>query len=94
MDEKKEEQRTDENSKEGIQSKAMSDLDRADSIAERLKRENDRREEILTREETLEASRKVGGLTDAGEAQIKKPEVSNEDYARNVLSGKENERKK
>ncbi len=93
MDEKKEEQGTDENSKEGIQSKTMSDLDRADSIAERLKRENDRREEILTREETLEASRKVGGITDAGQPPVKEAEDSNEDYARKVLSGEENERK-
>ena len=54
-----------------------SELDRADSIVERQKRENDRREEILKREESLAARRAIGGTTEGGNMGSKEvsPEV-------------------
>lgn len=55
-----------EDTNERIQSKAISEIDRADQIAERQKRENDRRESILVREEALAAMRTVGGEAEAG----------------------------
>lgn len=63
----------------GDKSQTISELDRADQIAERQKRENDRRESLLTREENLEARRKIGGLAEAGKPSEKKEE-SDHDY--------------
>ncbi len=71
--------------KEGVQSEATTDLDRADQIAERQKRENDRREELLTREEALAARKAVGGITEAGSEPVKKEETSKE-YAEKVMA--------
>ncbi len=67
-----------EKSDEGIQSETISELDRADQIAERQKRENDRREELLNREESLAARKAVGGVTEAGQASAKKEETPHE----------------
>jgi hypothetical protein len=61
------------------------ELDRADQIAERQKRENDRREALLTREEALEARKTVGGITEAGQAPVKQEETP-ADYAKKVLA--------
>jgi hypothetical protein len=71
---------------EGVQSKTISELDRADQIAERQKRENDRREELLTREEALAARKTVGGITDAGKEEKPKEETAAE-YKDRVMSG-------
>ena len=64
----------------GAQSKTISELDRADQIAERQKRENDRREELLTREENLEARWKVGGTAEAGQTPDKPKEETPKEY--------------
>ena len=66
---------------DGDEPKTISELDRADQIAERQKRENDRREALLTREENLEARRKVGGVTE-GASPEKKEETPKEYRAR------------
>ena len=71
---------------EGFQSETISELDRADQIAERQKRENDRREALLQREESLEARRKIGGVTEAGQTQKPKEETPKE-YTERVLRG-------
>lgn len=60
---------------DGVQSETVSELDKADQIAERQKRENDRREGLLTREENLEARRKVGGTIEGGQAPVEKEET-------------------
>ena len=84
------EQSTSDNTGEGVQPKAVTDLDRADSIAERQKRENDRRENLLQREEALEARRKVGGVTNAGEQAPKPKEETDEDYHEKFMKGEAN----
>jgi uncharacterized protein (DUF3084 family) len=88
MDEetKSEEKPASEGSGEGVQFETISELDRADQIAERQKRENDRREAILQREEALAARRAVGGVTD-GAAQEKPKELSPAEYARKAMAG-------
>ena len=78
---------TKEDSNEGVQSETISELDRADAIAERQARENDRREKLLQREEALEARRRIGGVTEAGQEPIKKEQTPKE-YADEVMSGK------
>ena len=71
----------------GVQSETITELDRADQIAERQARENERREKILDREEALAARKAVGGISEAGQQPVKK-EVDDEQYAKDVLSGK------
>jgi hypothetical protein len=78
-EEKQEEQGAPENTGKGLQQETISELDRADQIAERQKRENDRREELIKREEALAARRVVGGKADAGDTPKKKSE--DEKYA-------------
>ena len=76
---------------EGVQSETVSELDRADQIAERQKRENDRREEILKREENLAARKAVGGVTDGGSQDEKPKEETAKEYKDKVMSGNLNE---
>ena len=70
---------------EGIQQETISTLDRADQIVQMQKRENDRREALITREESLQAKRMVGGVTDAGQAPEKKEETPVE-YMKKVMA--------
>ena len=75
-----------EDNAERVQSKTMATLDRADEIAERQKRENDRREELIQREEALAARKAVGGELEAGQ-ETKKVEETPKEYAERVMSG-------
>ena len=80
----------DDNSKDGEASKTISELDRADQIAERQKRENDRREELLTREENLAARKAVGGVTEAGQEAPKPEPETDEQYVEKMKQGEVN----
>ena len=90
-EEKKESTTTPEDTTEGIQQQAITELDRADQIAQMQKRENDRREDLITREEALQARRMVGGVAEAGQTKPKEKEESPEEYAMKVLAGKYND---
>lgn len=74
------EESTTKDTNEGVLDKTISELDRADQIAERQKRENDRREEILTREESLAARKAVGGETEGGQEAPKPKEETPKEY--------------
>ena len=74
----------------GTEAETITELDRADQIAERQKRENDRREELLIREEKLEARKIVGGKSEAGKEPEKPKEISDIDYARQAAAGELN----
>lgn len=80
QEEKQEEKIEETTPKEDETKKTTSELDRADQIAERQARENDRREELLNREESLAARRAVGGETEAGSKPHK--ETADEKYNR------------
>jgi len=86
MSEKENNKPTPEDAGKGFQQETVSELDRADQIAERLKRENDRKEELLEREEALAARRAVGGIAEAGQQEKPKEETPQE-YAKRVMSG-------
>lgn len=79
----------------GTKSETISELDRADQIAERQKRENDRHEKLLIRGENLEARRKVGGITQAGQPAEEKKEETPKEYndriEKEMSEGKHNE---
>ena len=49
----------------------LSELDRADQIAQMQKRENDRKEELIKRDEQLQARKVIGGTAEAG--TVEKP---------------------
>lgn len=72
---------------EGVQQETISELDRADQIAERQKRENDRREEILNREEALAARKAVGGTAEGGQPPTK-PKETPQEYGKRIMTGK------
>lgn len=98
MDEKKEDNKeeekstpTPEDTTKGVQQQAITELDRADQIAQMQKRENDRREDLITREEALQARRMVGGVAEAGQTKPKEKEESPEEYSQKLLEGKYNE---
>ena len=74
-----------ENNDDGVQQQTISELDRADQIAERMARENQARKEILDREEALEARRRVGGVTEAGQIQEKPKEETPKEYKDRVM---------
>ena len=76
-------------STEGIQSETTTELDRADQIAERQKRENDRREKLIEREENLAARRTVGGESLGYTKPIEKKETD-EEYAERFQKGEVN----
>ena len=78
---------TDEDPKDGIQQETVSELDRADQIAERQKRENDRREKILDREEALAARKVVGGTIEAGQKEPEKPKETAQEYSKRMHPG-------
>ena len=64
----------------GSKQETISELDRADQIAERMARENAKREELITREENLEARRRVGGRAEAGSAPVEQKEETPKEY--------------
>ena len=47
----------------------LSDLDRADQIAQMQKRENDRHEKLIQKQEALEARKIIGGSAEAGQEE-------------------------
>lgn len=77
---------TGNDSRERFQQETISELDRADQIAERQARENQRREEILDREEALAARRAVGGISEGG--QPAKKEETPAEYKNRIMSNK------
>ncbi len=95
MDEKKETEETAPKTatgdiETGVQQETTKEIDRADAIAERQKRENDRREEILNREEALAARKAVGGGSEAGQEAPKSKELTDTEYAEALERGEVN----
>ena len=64
-------------------------IDGAVLAAEELKKQNDRKEALLDREEKLAAHKALGGTTEAGQAPVKKEETPRE-YTEKVMSGELN----
>lgn len=90
MDEETQNNATSENPSEGIQSETVSEIDRAYQVAEMQKRENDRREDLLKREESLQARKIVGGQSEGAGQEVKKVEQTAVEYKNEVLAGLHN----
>jgi len=86
MDEKKpvEEEQTNEDSDDGVQPKEPSIVEQADSAAERLKTENDRKEKLLEREENIAARKALGGDRAGPQGDEKPKEESPEEYSKRI----------
>ena len=67
--------------------------DKSLKLKDEMKEQLDRREKLIDREEKLQAHQMLGGRSDAGQPQVKEAEQSPEDYAKEVLEGKHNEKK-
>ena len=89
--EEKKEATTD--SGEGDKSESINDIDRANEAAERMARQNDRKEELIKREEKLAVQKALGGSSEAGKKSEEKKEESPADYAKRVMSGDLNDKK-
>ena len=87
MSEDKKEESTPADTGKGVQQETVSELDRADQIAERQKRENDRREKILDREEALLARKTVGGTIEAGQKEKEEPKETAQEYSKRMHPG-------
>ena len=73
MDEEQEQTKPAEDTGKGNKSESTSLIESADKAAERLEQANKVKEELLAREEALEARRKLGGGSQAG---IETPQLS------------------
>ena len=73
-----ESQGEDNQSGEGEAKKTLSDLDRADLNVQAQKRENDRKEKLIEREENLLARKMIGGETESAPQSEKKEETDKE----------------
>jgi len=82
-----------ENISDGISTeerKTPSMIDGAVLAAEELKKQNDRKEELLKREEEIETKRILGGRSNAGAAPIKETKPTAEEYHDKFLKGEAN----
>lgn len=62
-------------------------LDEAREIAKELKEQNDRKEELLAREEELAAKQAVGGTAEAGMQPPEKKEETAQEYKNRIMRG-------
>lgn len=62
-------------------------LEKAEELLKTIKGENDRKEELLLREEKLRASQLLGGKASAGKVPPDKKEDTPEEYAQKALRG-------
>ena len=56
------------------------------TAAERMEKANEKTEELMKKQETIDAEKEISGKADAGEEE--KKEITNEQYAKDVLAGK------
>lgn len=62
-------------------------IDQANEAAERLERANNRREELLQREEKLAIQKTLGGKAEAGIEPEKPKEETAEEYKNRIMKG-------
>jgi len=62
-------------------------IEQAEKLHQQIKAENDRREQLLEREEKLHAEKMLGGSSDAGQAPEKKKPLTDEEYKDKVMAG-------
>jgi len=87
MDEEKEKQEIQEKTKgEAEETSTESLFDKTEKIVAMQKAENDRRENLIKREEELFARKQLGGQSSAGQTPEKPKEETPEEYAKRVMA--------
>ena len=86
MDEEKEKSGTSENTGEGDKSQSTRLIDDTNLAAKRLEDANAERARLLQREEELEARRRLGGVSEAGQ-ETKPKEETPKEYADRIMRG-------
>ena len=81
MGKEKEEEQTDESL-----DKELNIVDRAEAANKELKENLAKQEELITRQERLNADEKLKGTAEAGSAPPEKKEDTDEDYANKVMA--------
>ena len=84
MDEKEENKSTAENSGDGDKFETTALIERAREERERMEAANQKKEELLNREELIMAKRALGGTAEAGQ-ETKPKEETAEEYADRVM---------
>ena len=69
-------------------------IDDANIVIEKMKKENDRREQLTIREEKMHVQNILSGRANAGQPQVKKKEQTPREYADMVLRGEHPEKEK
>ena len=94
MDEQKETQEkpeiADENSSDGSKYETTPIIERARVERERLEQANQKHEELLNRQEAINARAELGGTADAGLGNFKKEKLTDEQYANSLADSDEN----
>ena len=75
---------------EGSVAESTKLIDDANEAAERMARQNDRKEELIAREEALHIKQKLGGESEAGQTIEPKKKLTDEEYAEALQKGEVN----
>ena len=86
-EEKPEEKKPDKPKESQGESKPLSPLEEARALDASLEKRNAEFKEQLDRQEKMMANQMLGGHADAGQAPVKKKEISNEEYANAAVAG-------
>ena len=78
---------TEKDTGERDKSKAVNLVEGANLAAERMEAANAKAEELVARQEEAAAKMILGGQAEAGQAHVKPEEISDEEYANQVMKG-------
>lgn len=67
--------------------KELSLIERADLLAARLEKANVQSQELLKKQEEMLSRELLGGKSEAGKQEEKKPEIDPREYAKRALQG-------
>ena len=74
----------------GDKPEELTEVDKIHAAAKRMEKANEARTKVIQEEKELEAKKILGGQTTASQVPEKKEEVSDEQYYKDVMSGKFN----
>lgn len=87
-DKAKEQEAANADTSEGDQSTTNTLLDRADATAKRLEDAKAGADKIIRQYQNVLARQALGGRSEAGQPEVKEPEVSPKEYAQLLIEGK------
>jgi len=85
----KEQDNSKDNTDKGIQSETTPLIERTEQTVEKLRIENDRKEQLLNRQEELISKQMLGGRSEGG-MTVEEEKVTDEQYSDQVIMGEAN----